>query len=153
MHSRALHDSLDALSWSNLSNPHWGREDLDEQAIHSLLRASALRSLGEYDEARRILEQEILNHDRSEFKGHLKDDWTCPSAHYEMAVICWMEKKLDSSEGFEKEKLRECGEWLEKAAKWESYNLDARYVPFGFDIVESCSSRGGSQLLIARSTI
>lgn len=132
MHSRALQDSLDTLSWSNLSNPHWNREDLDEQSIHSLLRAATLRSLGEYDEARRILQREILSHDNHEFKGHLKDDWTCPSAHYEMAVICWMERKRDPSKEVEKEKLKECQEWLEKAARWESYDLDARYVPFHF---------------------
>ncbi|KAI9784539.1 MAG: Mitochondrial outer membrane protein iml2 [Peltula sp. TS41687] len=126
MPSYALQDSFDVLSWSNVSNPHWHREDLDEQAIHSLLRASTLRSLGEYDEARRILQDEVLSHDKQEFKGHLKDDWTCPSAHYEMAVICWMERKRGSSEEYEKERLKECAEWLEKAARWESYDLDAR---------------------------
>ncbi|KAI9775970.1 MAG: Tetratricopeptide repeat protein 39C [Geoglossum umbratile] len=119
-----LQDSLAALAWSTDSNEHWSRESLDERAINAVLRATILRSLGRFGEAREILKTEILSHDRAAFKGHLKDDWTCPSAHYEMAVICWKERE-SRGEGA----LAECKEWLDKAAKWESYELDARWVP------------------------
>ncbi|KAI9846093.1 MAG: Mitochondrial outer membrane protein iml2 [Sclerophora amabilis] len=118
-----LQDSLDALAWSKDINPHWHREGLDEQAIHAFLSSVTVRNLARYSEARQILQEQILSHDRSEFKGHLKDDWTCPSAHYEMAVICWMDRREG---GDEMAKVRECGEWLDKAAKWDSYELDTR---------------------------
>ncbi|KAH0566087.1 hypothetical protein GP486_000525 [Trichoglossum hirsutum] len=121
-HSK-LQDSLAALAWSTDSNENWSRESLDEQVINAVLRAAVLRNLERYDEARAILEAEVLNHDRAAFKGHLRDDWMCPTAHYEMAVICWRERG-DRGE----EAIAECKEWLDKAAKWESYELDARYA-------------------------
>ena len=124
-----LQDSLDALSWSESSdNPHWHREGIDERAILALLRGTITRNLERYEDARRIMQEEILNHERHEFKGYLKDDWTCPSAHYEMAVICWMERKKPASKEGEAKCLKECAEWLEKAARWDSYDMDARYV-------------------------
>ena len=61
---------------------------------------------------------------RNDFKGPLKDDWTCPSAHYEMAAIAWKEKDLPGAD--RQAKAKDCEEWLTKAAKWESYVLDAR---------------------------
>lgn len=61
---------------------------------------------------------------RTEFKGHLRDDWTCPSAHYEMAVIAWVERDLPGADS--KAKVADCAAWLGKVAKWESYVLDAR---------------------------
>ncbi|KAH0544063.1 hypothetical protein FGG08_001681 [Glutinoglossum americanum] len=121
MEPSKLQDSLVALAWSTNSNEHWPRESLDEQAINAILRATILRSLERYNEARAILKTEILIHDRTAFKGHLRDDWTCPSAHYEMAVICWKERATRGEEA-----ITECKEWLDKAAKWESYELEAR---------------------------
>lgn len=61
---------------------------------------------------------------RQEFKGYLRDDWTNPSAHYEMAVIAWLERNLSKSNT--KAKIAECEEWLGKVSKWEAYVLDAR---------------------------
>lgn len=62
---------------------------------------------------------------RHEFKGHLKDDWTCPSAQYEMACLAWKEKDLDEVD--HKAKLNNCQQWLEKTQKWgEQYILDSR---------------------------
>ncbi|KAI9761405.1 MAG: hypothetical protein M4579_001055 [Chaenotheca gracillima] len=118
-----LQESLDALSWSDTTNPHWHREALDERAIHAFLLAVTKRNLGQYSEARQILKDEIIRYDRNLFKGNLKDDWTCPAAHYEMAVICWMEKSKSNDEAA---KVRECADWLDKASKWERYGLDAR---------------------------
>ena len=125
MRPEHLRMSLANLAWSKDSNPHWQREGLDENAIHALLVAVTLRHLGQYQEARDVLQKEILSHDWQEFRGPLKDDWPCPSAHYEMAVICWMQRR-----GMENESalLGECREWLDKAANWESYEMDTRWV-------------------------
>lgn len=62
---------------------------------------------------------------RTEFKGYLKDDWTCPNAHYEMACLFWAEKDLEGAD--HKLNVLECQKWLEKTQKWEySYVLDGR---------------------------
>lgn len=123
-----LHDSLTSLDWSTHINPHWRRETLDEHAIHALLRATTLRNLSQLAEARQILQDQILAHAKAEFKGPLKDDWTCPAAHYEMAVVCWMERKAQRTKEGRDARVRECGDWLEKAARWDSYDLDTRWV-------------------------
>jgi hypothetical protein len=61
---------------------------------------------------------------RADFKGHLRDDWTNPSAHYEMAVLAWFEKDLPGSDS--ETKVAECKEWLRKVLKWDTYVLDTR---------------------------
>ncbi|KAI9674775.1 MAG: Mitochondrial outer membrane protein iml2 [Caeruleum heppii] len=127
-----LETSLQKLSWSNslTTNPLWSRENLDEYAILAFLRAVTLRHLGDFSGARKTLHDEILVHDKALFKGHLRDDWTAPCANYEMAVICWMERgemgEAEKKGSREEELVKECAEWLDRAAKWESYELDAR---------------------------
>ena len=157
-----LQESLKRLEWSESSeNKTWYREDLDEKAILALLRGSILRSLGRHNESKRTLQEEILCHDWSLFKGHLKDDWTCPTAHYEMASNLWMERYSyqpvrgeaiqisgekngvgspdkpsangangndisESQEAHDRAKVRECRELIEKVARWEAFDLDAR---------------------------
>ena len=144
-----LNDSLAALAWSEgKDNPNWHREALDEHAILALLRAAVLRNLRRHSDAQRLLKEEILSYDKAAFKGNLRDDWTPPTAHYEMAVNLWMERdgyrrqhgieapqpgtvqQMQVSEavhgGNDAQKVKECGEWIEKAAGWESYELDAR---------------------------
>ncbi|KAI9797604.1 MAG: Mitochondrial outer membrane protein iml2 [Piccolia ochrophora] len=125
--SVCLQASLDALAWSPSSSPFWSRESPDELAIHALLRAVVHRHQGKYELSRRVLYDEVLSIDRTTIKGHLRDDWTLPCACYEMAVLCWFERGQTSEKAEEKEKVRECEEWLEKVAKWEGgYDLDAR---------------------------
>ncbi|KAE8443318.1 hypothetical protein EG329_001961 [Mollisiaceae sp. DMI_Dod_QoI] len=119
-----LQKSLDILQWERASHPEKHQDDLDETAIQALLKAAALKNLRKYDEARDLLKSEVLNHDRHEFKGYLKDDWTCPTAHYEMACLAWNEKDLEGVD--HKAKVLECEEWLEKTQKWEQYILDTR---------------------------
>ena len=125
MPESTLKASLVALAWSEdpACNPHWHREGLDEPAILSLLRAGVYRNLGRHEEAKQLLHTKIIAHDRASFKGHLKDDWTCPAAHYEMAANLWMER--DGREA-DLAKVKEAEEWIEKAAKWEGYDLDTR---------------------------
>ncbi|OJD26773.1 hypothetical protein ACJ73_01846 [Blastomyces percursus] len=168
MNKEELENSLKCLEWSESKhNKHWDRESIDERAILALLRASILRFLRRHDESKKLLQSQILVHDRATFKGHLKDDWTCPTAHYEMAANLWMERyayrplcstpadaparnspnRADinssskpstpissehspgSNEGVEAHdrcKVLECKEWIDKVAKWETYELDAR---------------------------
>ncbi|OAX82964.1 hypothetical protein ACJ72_02682 [Emergomyces africanus] len=167
MNDEQLEASLKCLEWSESKhNKHWHRESTDELAILALLRASILRSLGRHDESKKLLQSQILVHDRATFKGHLKDDWTCPTAHYEMAANLWMERfsyrplcatsadvytksspsppeslsaaapkrtsvrtsprSNESTEAHDKRKVHECKEWIDKVAKWETYELDAR---------------------------
>ncbi|OCL09039.1 hypothetical protein AOQ84DRAFT_339507 [Glonium stellatum] len=126
-----LETSLERLAWSEgKENPHWEKEGLDEKAILALLRAATLRNLGKMDEAKSMLQEEVLAHDRASFKGHLKDNWTAPCAHYEMAANIWrgLEENAELLERPEEhaEELKECSKWLEDVAKWESYDLDAR---------------------------
>lgn len=61
---------------------------------------------------------------RAASKGGLKDDWTHPTAHYEMAVLAWLERDLEGVD--RRANITDCEQWLDKVAKWESYVLDAR---------------------------
>lgn len=150
-HSRMPDEQLDValqnLAWSE-TNETWASEPLDEHSILALLRASLLRAQRKHGEAKTILKSEILCHDRALFKGSNKDDWTCPSAHYEMAANIWMERhcyrpfgratsipasdkddqpKDEATRAAEDERrVQECKEWLEKVYRWETYELDAR---------------------------
>jgi hypothetical protein len=173
MKPEELDESLKNLAWSESSeNKTWHRESVDEHAILALLRAAVLRSLRRHDEAKELLQSQVLRHDRATFKGHLKDDWTCPTAHYEMAANLWMERsscqemplspivtsanrtpspprfsarstsettgfglglsrpsgksKAGTQKAHDQQKVQECKGWLEKVAKWEGYELDAR---------------------------
>lgn len=132
-----LATSLAQLSWS--SNPHanplWQSHErgADERAVLAVLTAATLRNLRRYAEARALLQKDVLAVDRNELKGGLRDDWTAPAAHYEMAVVCWMEKDVVGADGavrdpaaLTEQRVRECESWIEKAAKWEGYELDAR---------------------------
>lgn len=60
-----LQDSLKALSWSRTTKPDKHQGNLDEEAIHALLESTLMRHLGRYDEARQILQQGIIRHDKS----------------------------------------------------------------------------------------
>ncbi|KAB8266381.1 hypothetical protein BDV30DRAFT_222006 [Aspergillus minisclerotigenes] len=139
-----LDESMQKLAWSESDeNKKWSREGPEEKAILQLLRAAVLRAMRKHDEARQLLKESVLNHDKSLFTGHLKDNWIHPVAHFEMAANLWMErpgyiavhdapategKITNGEEGtqLERKQVRECKEYLEKAARWESYELDAR---------------------------
>lgn len=151
MDTSELEDSLKVLAWNDDKslNPLWIREGPDERAILALLRGTVFRNLHRWDEARKILKAGVLDVDRAELKGGLKDDYTAPAAHYEMGVVNWMQR-LDvvvaaaaqnnseqqqsnwtlqegKKKGDEAAYVRECEAFIDKAAKWESYELDARF--------------------------
>lgn len=96
-------------------------ETADERAILAFLTSVTLSRLGRMEEAKTILRTELLSHEWFEFRGGLKDDWTLPVAHYEMAVMIWEE--CHGERGTHAE-MQECSNWLDKAAKWESYQMD-----------------------------
>jgi hypothetical protein len=138
-----LKESLARLAWCESdANKSWSREGVEEKAILELIRAAVHRSLHNYEEAKQTLKSRVLKHDKALFKGNLKDDWVLPAAHFEMAANLWMERptyqalhglsdKASTESGEkkpsnEKEQVRECKEYLEHAARWESYELDAR---------------------------
>ncbi|KAL3480241.1 hypothetical protein BJX99DRAFT_37173 [Aspergillus californicus] len=138
-----LEESLERLSWSESEgNKTWSREGQEEKGIYLLLRAAVLRSMRRHEEAKEILRTSIFNLDRSVFKGRHKDDWVHPVAHFEMAANLWMERptyvaqhggpapKNSEAEDpaiLERENVRECKENLQKAARWESYEQEARF--------------------------
>lgn len=106
--------SLTALDWRK---DHLRDDAIDERAIHSLLTSVVLRNMGELEGAREHL-QEVLSIDKFLLKGGLKDDWTAPTAHYEWAVVIWRESGPKEA--------ADCKLWLQKAARWEAYELDTR---------------------------
>ena len=130
MNISQLETCLERLNWSETSNPHWSREGPDEKAILAVLRGTTLRNLGRWDDAKAAHKNGVLNVDKAELKGGLKDDWTAPASHYEMGVICWMQRgeaaKAGGRDAEEEKWVRECEMWVEKVAKWEAYELDAR---------------------------
>lgn len=121
MRAEHLEDSLKVLQ--NTANTE--KDPFDEQAIQSFLTSVVLSRLGKTAESKARLQSDILSHDWAQFKGQLKDNWTLPVAHYEMAVNLWVE--CGGEEG-SRAQLQECSDWVEKVARWESYDLDARYV-------------------------
>ncbi|KAJ5794168.1 Outer membrane protein IML2 mitochondrial/Tetratricopeptide repeat protein 39 [Penicillium paradoxum] len=147
MTNEQLEESLSRLAWcESATNKTWSREGAEEKAILELLRAAVLRSLCRYDEAKKILKTRVLNHDKSLFKGHLKDDWVHPVANFEMAANFWMQRSTfqalhginvsnasdetstgpEANTDVERKQVRECKDYLDNAARWESYELDAR---------------------------
>jgi hypothetical protein len=143
MTQEQLEDSLARLSWSESdANRTWSREGPEEKGIYQILRAGVLRSMRRHDEAKEIIRTSIFALDKSTFKGRHKDDWVYPVAYFEMAANLWMERstyiaqhggpasKVSESEdpaAAEKELVRECKENLQKAARWESYEQEARF--------------------------
>ena len=66
----------------------------------------------------------------------MKDDWTLPCAHYEIAAVAWHEKDLEGAD--HKAKVLECEAWLEKLQKWgEPYVLETR---MSFKVGTSCAT-------------
>ncbi|KAI4156302.1 MAG: hypothetical protein LQ340_000392 [Diploschistes diacapsis] len=126
-----LERALEVVQWSDdeKRNRTWSKESLDEHAILAVLRATIFRSLGHQQKAMNHLRSEILSHDKLQFKGGFKDDWTCPAAHYEMAANLWaLRDKSPGQEASEENRklVFEAEEWLEKTRQWESYSLDTR---------------------------
>jgi hypothetical protein len=147
MDQAQLTTCLANLDWSSDStrNPTWLHEGLDEKSILAVLRAATFRRMQRLDDATALLRAEVLCHDRALFKGPLKDEWTCPTAHYEMAANAWAMRvatggKLDR----DRELVADAERWLETVAKWESYSMENRIglkVTTGLDTVRKWRAR------------
>ncbi|KAL8667405.1 MAG: hypothetical protein Q9202_000621 [Teloschistes flavicans] len=127
MNTSQLERSLENLSWSDQSEANrklWQKEEKDEHAVLAVLRGATLQNLGRWDTATKVLKEGVLGIDKTELKGGLRDDWTMPCAHYEMGVISWMRRK-EGGKG-EEDWVKESEGSIQKTAKWESYELDAR---------------------------
>jgi len=119
-----LNESYARLLWSeSAANKAWSKEVVDEKANLGLLKAAIMRNKSEHDQAKTLLHSHVLYLQKSDLEGGLKDNWSLPIAHYEMSVINWEIYSVTNSTG----DLEECSKWLEKAAHWGSYELDARY--------------------------
>ncbi|KAG4026467.1 hypothetical protein MFRU_040g00260 [Monilinia fructicola] len=137
--SSELEKCLDLLKDERMTCPEKCGGDEDDVAIHHLLRGCMFRNLGKYEEARKILTKEIVDSERH-IRGALRDDWTLPSATYELAACSWSEKDLSpaggSAEGkisekkvleYQKEKVLDCEEKLLKLNSWpQTYVFEAR---------------------------
>jgi Protein of unknown function (DUF3808) len=110
----------------------WGPEYADEWAGLALLRAAALRARGQHKESMDSLQTEILAKDPSLFRGSGQDEWVVPVAHYEIASNLWAIRTLPKKSPQRDhnvdnvELARKAQEHLDKAAKWGSYDLEAR---------------------------
>ncbi|RYP78613.1 hypothetical protein DL769_003174 [Monosporascus sp. CRB-8-3] len=149
-----LERSTRILSWDRLTAPEKARASIraetDERAVQDVCMAAVLRNLGKYDEAHKIL-QEVMAIDRALFKGGTKDDYPPAAAHYEMAVLAWIDVQNpglreaapasgttpggdsagtgtpQSEEEWRRKKLDECQAWLDTLSRWEAFILDARF--------------------------
>ncbi|KAI0872218.1 breast cancer protein [Hypoxylon argillaceum] len=128
MNPAELQKSAADLSWDRLTCSGETRSKIqaetDETALQDLCHAAILRNLEKFDEARAKL-QEVLTLDKSVFKGSNKDDYILPSAHYEMAVLAWVEGQTETP-AETKKKVDDCQSWLDKVARWDAYVLDGR---------------------------
>ncbi|KAK4072270.1 hypothetical protein Trihar35433_4334 [Trichoderma harzianum] len=136
MGTEQLEKGLDYLDWERCTA---SKEDVakiqaekDEMAVWAVSRASLLRGAEKLDEARALLNEKVVDLDRSVFKGASKDDYVLPAAIYELGAIAWAEC-CNPPEGEEKEileyrrkKMLECEEQINKVKVWEAYTLDAR---------------------------
>ncbi|KAL7816569.1 hypothetical protein V8C44DRAFT_292991 [Trichoderma aethiopicum] len=108
------------------------QEEKDEMGVWAVSRAALLRGAGKLDEARTLLQDKILAHDKSVFKGTMKDDYVMPAAIYEMGAIAWTECCSPPEGGkdeileYRRKKMLECEEHINKVKVWEAYVLDAR---------------------------
>ncbi|KAG6000496.1 hypothetical protein E4U21_005402 [Claviceps maximensis] len=105
----------------------------DDLAVWAISTSSILQGMGKMDEAVQLLEQNVLMHDKSVFKGRQKDDYVLPVANYELAVIAWTQccnppVDLSTEEVLEYRRIKadECQDHLERVKTWESFVLDTR---------------------------
>ncbi|KAL6699773.1 hypothetical protein J3F84DRAFT_393082 [Trichoderma pleuroticola] len=136
MGTEHLEKGLDYLDWERCTaskeNIAKIQAEQDEMAVWAVSRASLLRGAEKLDEARALLNEKVVDLDRSVFKGASKDDYVLPAAIYELGAIAWAEC-CNPPEGEEKEvleyrrkKMLECEEQINKVKVWEAYVLDAR---------------------------
>ncbi|KFA54334.1 hypothetical protein S40293_04796 [Stachybotrys chartarum IBT 40293] len=136
MSARELETGLGLVAWERCTAGAEAVErmkrETDEMAVWAVSKSVLVSRLGRLDEARTLLKEHVLCHDRSVFKGSTKDDYVLPAATYELGVMAWMEccnppdlagKQLAE---YRRQKAAECREYLDKVKVWEAFVLDAR---------------------------
>ncbi|KAG5921955.1 hypothetical protein E4U42_005644 [Claviceps africana] len=137
MSSKEMDLALTHLDWNRCTAGPEVMDELrteeDDVAVWAISMSSILQGMGKVDEAIQLLEQNVLSHDRSVFKGRQKDDYVLPVAYYELAVIAWTQccnppPELSGEEvlQYRRAKTDECQRHLERVKTWESFVLDAR---------------------------
>ncbi|KAG5951935.1 hypothetical protein E4U53_001970 [Claviceps sorghi] len=137
MSSKEMELALTHLDWNRCTAGPEVMDELrteeDDVAVWAISMSSILQGMGKVDEAVQVLEQNVLLHDRSVFKGRQKDDYVLPVANYELAVVAWTQccrppQGLSDEEAlqYRHAKTDECQRHLEKVKTWESFVLDAR---------------------------
>ncbi|OLN88071.1 Mitochondrial outer membrane protein IML2 [Colletotrichum chlorophyti] len=149
MNDEELGQSIRSMGWDRCTASaevvEKMKQTVDEASIRSVCLAAIYRSLGRFDDARTILQDEVLNADRAAFKGPTRDEYPLPTAHYEMAAVAWFEacrpetcaaaaadeagdaeSQAKTVSEYRKKKTDECQEWLDKVVAWEAFVFDAR---------------------------
>ncbi|KAL0935822.1 mitochondrial outer membrane protein iml2 [Colletotrichum truncatum] len=148
MNDEELEKSIKSLEWSRCTAPAEAVEKMkktpDEASIRSVALAAIYRTLGRFEDGKKILQDEVLNADKAAFKGPTKDEYPMPMAHYEMGAIAWSEAckpelrqpaadeptdaeaQAKLAAEYRKKKTVECQEWLDKVVAWEAFVFDAR---------------------------
>lgn len=144
MPRRELEKSLKNLEWSE-NRPSWKIEEVDEHGILHLLKAVIFRNLRQHQESMDLLKRELISKPDGFLKGHNRDDWPQPAAHFEMGVNLWMmrtgfqqiygtdvdglkegEVRPDLNIAQDVKLVEEAKKYVERARTWEKYELDAR---------------------------
>jgi len=99
----------------------------DERAVLTLLKAATMARIGgERETEAKALLSDLKARQSSEFKGVGKENWILPVANYEWALLHWVAGGGARGVGSRDEDLKICAEYVDKVARWESYDLDAR---------------------------
>lgn len=62
-----LEKSLKCAGWERSAYPERFENDVDEMAIHALVVSSVYKNMGKYEDARSLLQNTVLSHDRYVF--------------------------------------------------------------------------------------
>lgn len=147
MNGAELAASLENLAWVERELPWWPTVEADEKAQLALLRSAILREQGQHDAAIELLSTKVVNLDRAAFRGGNRENYVLPAGHYEMGVNYWCQRtgyrpvkplegggvagetnvKVDDPVAHDASKVATAREWIERVARWESYELDARF--------------------------
>ncbi|CAH0039483.1 unnamed protein product [Clonostachys rhizophaga] len=135
MGEKELENCIPCLSWERCTSDkvvETIRTEQDELACWALCMSTIKRTQGKFSEARSLLDENIIPHDPSVFKGPTKNDYVLPAATYELGAIAWEECCADPPAGesdvasYRRRKADECEAQLTKVTAWEAFSLDFR---------------------------
>lgn len=86
MSESQLKQSLADLQWSETNDANWKSEDPDEHAIFAILKSVILRNQGRFEEAKKLLTQQIISKGQIASNGSTQESWPFPLAHLECVI-------------------------------------------------------------------